>query len=39
LQNWIAVTNGISGNGTNLIMEDTAPPADKSFYRIRADQP
>jgi hypothetical protein len=39
LQNWTAVTNGISGNGTNLIMEDTAPPADKSFYRIRADQP
>jgi hypothetical protein len=39
LQNWTAVTNGISGNGANLIMEDTAPPAGQSFYRIRANRP
>ncbi|MFZ0829201.1 MAG: hypothetical protein WAO02_17450 [Verrucomicrobiia bacterium] len=39
LQNWTLVTNGVSGNGTNLIIGDAAPPADKSFYRIGADQP
>ena len=39
LQHWITVTAGISGNGTNAIIGDATPPADKSFYRIRADQP
>lgn len=39
LQNWSLVTNGFSGNGTNLILTDAAPPLDKSFYRVRAEQP
>jgi hypothetical protein len=39
LQHWITVTAGISGNGTNVIIGNATPPADKSFYRIRADQP
>jgi len=39
LQSWTIVTNGIPGNGTNLVATDPVPPADKSFYRIRADQP
>jgi hypothetical protein len=39
LQHWMTVTAGISGNGTNVIIGDATPPADKSFYRIRADQP
>jgi hypothetical protein len=39
MQNWTAVTNGISGNGTNLVTTDSAPPADNAFYRIRVDQP
>ena len=39
LHHWTTVTTGISGNGTNVIIGDATPPADKSFYRIRADQP
>jgi hypothetical protein len=39
LQSWSTVTNGLAGNGTNLIAVDIAPPADKSFYRVRADRP
>ena len=39
LQSWTAVATGIFGNGTNLSIGDDAPPADKSFYRIRVDQP
>jgi hypothetical protein len=39
LQNWMTVTAAVSGNGTSLIIEDATPPADNSFYRIRANQP
>jgi hypothetical protein len=39
LQSWFTVTNGLSGNAANLVIADPAPPADKAFYRIRADQP
>ncbi len=39
LQGWTTVTNGLAGNGTNLIAADIAPPANESFYRIRADRP
>jgi hypothetical protein len=39
LLHWTNVTVGVSGNGTNLIIGDAAPPADRSFYRIGADQP
>ena len=38
-QNWSLVTNGFSGNGTNLVITDALPPLDKSFYRIRAERP
>jgi hypothetical protein len=39
LQSWTTVTNGISGNATNLVTVDPAPPTDKAFYRVRADLP
>ena len=39
LQSWSVVTNGISGNGTNLMLWDANSPVDKGFYRIRADRP
>lgn len=39
LQNWSSVTNGISGNGTNLFLSDANTPVDKGFYRIRAERP
>ncbi len=32
-----SVTTG--GNGTNLFLQDTNSPADKAFYRVRADRP
>ncbi len=38
-QNWSPTTNSVFGNGTNLILQATNPPADKSFYRVRADLP
>ena len=39
LQSWIAVTNGVPGNGVSLNLSDPAPPTDKAFYRVRADRP
>jgi len=39
LQSWTTVTNGLAGNCADVIIADPAPPADKAFYRIRADQP
>ena len=39
LQNWTVVTNGVLGNGTNLVTTDPAPPADQAFYRVSAGQP
>jgi len=39
LINWTNVVSGIPGNGTNIMASDTAPPADKSFYRVRAERP
>src|SRR5665213_141756 len=38
-QSWINVSPAAAGNGTNLLLQDTNPPTDKSFYRVRADQP
>ena len=39
LKNWSAAASAISGNGTNVIATDTAPPLDKSFYRVHAERP
>jgi hypothetical protein len=41
LQTWTCVSNAISisGNGTNLFLQDTNVISDKSFYRVRADLP
>ena len=38
-QSWTDVSVATTGNGTNLILQDTNPPTDKSFYRVRADRP
>jgi hypothetical protein len=38
-QTWTAAAPATFGNGTNLILQDTNPPADKTFYRVRADLP
>lgn len=38
-QDWTPAAPATFGNGTNLILPDTNPQADKSFYRVRADLP
>ena len=38
-QTWSAAAPSVPGNGTNLVLQATNPPADKSFYRVRADLP
>ena len=38
-QLWTDVSPATSGNATNLILEDTNPPADKAFYRVSASRP
>jgi hypothetical protein len=38
-QTWSAAAPSVSGNGTNLVLQATNPPAEKSFYRVRADLP
>jgi hypothetical protein len=38
-QTWTNVVLAISGNGTNLFLQDTNPPPDKAFYRVRAHLP
>lgn len=39
LQNWTEVVTNIPGTGTDITATDDAPPADQSFYRIRAERP
>jgi len=39
LQNWSPAAPAVLGNGTTLVMPATNPPADRAFYRIRADLP
>ena len=36
---WTPAAPIIFGNGTNLLLQATNLPADKSFYRVRADLP
>jgi hypothetical protein len=38
-QTWSAAAPSVPGNGTNLVLQATNPPADQSFYRVRADLP
>jgi hypothetical protein len=38
-QSWTNVSPATSGNGTNLFLPDTNAPADKAFYRVRAERP
>ncbi len=39
LQTWTPGAPVVFGNGTNLVLQATNPPADNSFYRVRADLP
>lgn len=36
---WTPAAPTVFGNGTNLVLQATSLPADKSFYRVRADLP
>ena len=36
---WSDASTSTVGNGTNLILQDLNAPADKGFYRVRAEQP
>jgi hypothetical protein len=38
-QTWTPAAPGVFGNGMNLLLQATNPPADKAFYRVRADLP
>jgi hypothetical protein len=38
-QTWTAAAAPSSGNGTNLLLQATNPPAGQAFYRVRADLP
>jgi hypothetical protein len=38
-QTWSTAATAITGNGTNLVIQAVNPPADKAFYRVRADLP
>jgi hypothetical protein len=36
---WADTSVTTNGNGTNLILQDPNAPADKAFYRVRANRP
>jgi len=36
---WTGVSAAASGNGTNLLLQDTKAPMNKGFYRVRAQRP
>jgi subtilisin family serine protease len=38
-QSWTNVSPATSGNGTNLLLQDTNPPLNEAFYRISASRP
>ena len=38
-QSWTNITIATTGNGTNLWVQDTNPPPNRSFYRVKAEQP
>jgi len=39
LQSWSDISGPTSGNGTNLVLQDTAAPTSQAFYRVRANRP
>jgi len=38
-QSWTNVLSMAPGNATNLYLPDAGPPADKAFYRVKAERP
>jgi hypothetical protein len=38
-QSWTNVSAAMTGNATNLFLQDTNPPASRAFYRVRAERP
>jgi hypothetical protein len=36
---WTAVSTASDGNGTNLFLQDTNPPAGSALYRVSAERP
>ena len=38
-QTWSTAAPSVPGNGTNLVLQATNPPAAQSFYRVRANLP
>jgi hypothetical protein len=38
-QSWTAVSSATPGNATNLFLLDAGPPADRAFYRVKAERP
>lgn len=36
---WTDVSEPVSGNGTNLFLQDSNPPLDNAFYRVKAERP
>ena len=36
---WTEVSAAASGNGSNLLLQDTTAPRDNGFYRVRATRP
>jgi hypothetical protein len=39
LQTWADVPPAVAGNATSLFLDDTNPPAERAFYRVRANRP
>lgn len=37
-QSWTNISPAKAGNGTNLFLQDTNPPPNNAFYRVRADR-
>ena len=38
-QSWTNVSPAVSGNATNLCLQDTNPPGSRAFYRVRGERP
>ena len=38
-QSWTNVSTATAGNGMNLLLQDTNPPAGRAFYRVKAERP
>jgi hypothetical protein len=38
-QSWAGVSATVTSNAANLFLQDTNPPANRAFYRVRAERP